>query len=101
MIAVTDHADGCILSVRAQPGARRNGIVGEHAGALKLAVTAPPDQGKANQALIEVLCDVLGLKKSQVELIAGLASREKKFLLHGVKADEVRKKLQAAIGKPV
>ncbi len=98
MIAVTDHADGCVLPVHAQPGARRNAIVGEHAASLKVAVTAPADQGKANQALIAVLCDALGLKKAQVELIAGPVSREKKFLLRGVQAEAVRKKLQAALG---
>ena len=67
MIALTDHAEGCILPVRAQPGARKTGIVGEQAGAPKVAVSAPPDQGKANKALIEVLSETLGLKKSQVE----------------------------------
>ena len=72
MIALAEHADGCVLAVRAQPGARRNAVVGAQAGALKVAVTAPPDQGRANKALAETLAAALGLKKSQVELIAGL-----------------------------
>ena len=46
MIAITDHAEGCILLVRAQPGARRAGVQGEQAGALKVAVTAPPEDGR-------------------------------------------------------
>ena len=49
MIAVTDHAEGCVLPVRAQPGARRAGVQGEQAGALKIAVTAPPEDGRANR----------------------------------------------------
>ena len=55
MIAIAEHADGCILPVRAQPGARKAGILGEHAGALKVAVTAPPEDGRANRALTEGL----------------------------------------------
>ena len=55
MIAVTDHADGCVLPVRAQPGARKSGVLGEQNGALKVAVTAPPEDGRANQALVEAL----------------------------------------------
>src|SRR5687768_5680052 len=83
MIQIMDHAEGCVLAVRAQPGARRNALVGEQGGALKVAVTATPDQGKANKALAELLCTQLGLKKSQVELIAGPTSRDKRFLVRG------------------
>ena len=50
MIAVTDHPDGCVLPVRAQPGARKAGVLGEQNGALKVAVTAPPEDGRANRA---------------------------------------------------
>lgn len=94
MIAVTDHVEGCVLAVKAQPGARRTGVVGEQAGALKVAVTAPPDQGKANKAVAAVLCDFFDLKKTQVELVAGPASRDKKFLLRGLTAEQARAKLQ-------
>jgi hypothetical protein len=97
MIQITDHAEGCILPVRAQPGSRRNTIVGEQGGSLKIAVTAPPDQGRANKALAQVLCDQLGLKKSQVELIAGPTSRDKKFLLRGVAAATLTRQLRSVI----
>lgn len=90
MIEIKDHTDGCILRVRAQPGARRAGIVGEQAGALKIAVTAAPERGKANEALIEVLCEELGLKKSQVQLLSGETSRDKRLLLLGIKSDVLR-----------
>lgn len=89
MIAVTEHAEGCILPVRAQPGARRSGVQGEQAGALKIAVSAPPEDGRANQALIEVLRKALGVKRSQVELIGGQTSRDKRFLIRGVKRSEL------------
>ena len=93
-IQITERADGCVLGVRAQPGARRNGIVGEQAGALKVAVTAPPDQGRANEALVDVLADALGLKRSQIELISGPTSRQKKFLVRGLTADTLRNRLR-------
>ncbi len=84
MIAVADHAEGCVLPVRAQPGARKAGVLGEQGGALKLAVTAPPEDGRANKALTEALRDLLGLKRSQVELLSGGTSRDKKFLIRGL-----------------
>ena len=94
MIEVKDHGDGCIVTVRAQPGARRNGVVGEHAGMLKIAVTAPPDKGRANDAIVDVLADVLGLKRAQIEFVSGLTSRQKKLHCHGITANEVRKRLR-------
>jgi uncharacterized protein (TIGR00251 family) len=93
VIEVTDHADGCVLHVRAQPGARRNGINGAHAGAVKVCVTAPPDKGRANDAIIDVLAAALAVKRARIELIAGAASRAKKFLVHGLTSDHVRARL--------
>ncbi len=83
MIALRDHREGCVLPVRAQPGAKRTRVVGEHAGAIKIAVTAPPENGRANQALIEFLAQLLNVKRSQIELLAGAASRSKSFLIRG------------------
>ncbi len=97
MIALTAHADGCVLSVRAQPGARRRAVVGEQNGALKIAVTAPADQGRANKALIEYLAEALDLKKSHVELVSGGASRDKRFLLRGATIEQVRLRLAALL----
>jgi uncharacterized protein (TIGR00251 family) len=89
VIAIAPHPEGSLLSVRAQPGARKAGVVGEQAGALKVAVTAPPEDGRANQALTELLRDWLGLKRSQVELAAGATNRNKQFLVRGLKPDEL------------
>ena len=83
MIHVTEHAEGSILVVRALPGARRNSIMGEVGGAVKIAVSASPDKGKANQAIIEVLREILGVKSSQVDLLSGFTSRQKRFLIRG------------------
>ena len=97
MIAATEHPEGCVLPVRAQPGARKAGVQGEQAGALKAAVTAPADQGRANKALTDLLRKVLGVKRSQIELLAGATSRDKRFLVRGLSLAE----LQARLAKMV
>ena len=94
MIAITSHPEGCILPVRAQPKARRSSVLGEQAGALKMAVTAPAEDGRANAALAEDLRKLLGLKRSQVELVSGQTSRNKRFLIRGVTRAEVESQLQ-------
>ena len=99
MIQVASHAEGSIISVRAQPGARRNAIVGEHNGAVKVAVSAPPEKGKANDAVADVVCAALQLKRSQVELVGGPASRDKKFLLRGVTPAAALEQIQVVLQK--
>jgi len=89
-----------VLPVRAAPGARRAGVQGEQAGALKVAVTAPPQDGRANEALVEALRQALGLKRSQVELIGGQTSRDKRFLIRGLKRAELEKRLAALLDDP-
>jgi uncharacterized protein (TIGR00251 family) len=79
---VTD--DGVVLSVHAQPGAGRTQITGRHGTALKIRVAAPPEHGRANQALTEVLADEFGVPQSEVSLVSGESSRSKRFLLAGV-----------------
>lgn len=93
MIRITEHADGCILPVHAQPGARKAGILGEYAEALKVAVTAPPEDGRANKALAEVLAKKLELKRSQLVLLSGQTSREKRFLIRGLSKLELENRV--------
>jgi uncharacterized protein (TIGR00251 family) len=98
VIAVTEHADGCVLPVRAQPGARRCAVLGEQAGALKVAVTAPPEDGRANKALLETLREALDLKRSQLELLGGATSRDKRFLIRGLSSHDLLDRLRPFIG---
>ena len=81
-------AGGVTLAFRAQPGAKKTAIVGvfgEGAAAqLKIAVQAPPIEGRANSALIVFLADTFGSAKKDVELVSGELSRSKVFLLRGV-----------------
>jgi uncharacterized protein (TIGR00251 family) len=85
----TDVADGCMLTVRAHPGARKNGVTGIHAGAVKIALTAPPVDGKANEALIAFLADALRLPRARISLVAGVTSRTKTLRITGKSAAEV------------
>lgn len=95
MIAVTDHAEGCVLPFRAQPGARRAGVLDERGEALRMAVTPPAEGGRANKALAETLAGVLGLKQSQIALIGGQTSRDKRFQIHGVPRAELERRVAA------
>jgi hypothetical protein len=85
------------LPVRAQPGARKAGVLGEQAGAIKLAVTAPPENGRANKAILELLRELLDLKRSQVELISGATTRDKRVLIRGVPRTELEQRLRALL----
>jgi len=80
--------DGVTLAVRAQPGAKRTaiaGVYGEGAAAqLKIAVEAPPVEGRANSALVEFLADTFDVAKNRVELLSGELSRSKVFLVRGI-----------------
>lgn len=72
-----------ILQVKVIPNASKNSIEGFHGDALKIKITAPPDKGKANQALIEYLSEQLDIPKSQIEILSGETSRMKKIKIHG------------------
>ena len=84
-----DVADGCTLSVRVHPGARKNNVTGVHADALKIALTAPPVDGKANEALIAFIAEALHLPRARVSLVAGATSRAKTVRITGRSAAEV------------
>lgn len=85
-------AGGVTLAVRAQPGAKKTviaGIYGEGASAqLKIAVQAPPIEGRANLALIAYLAEVFEVPRNSVELATGELSRSKVFLLRGVTKEQ-------------
>jgi uncharacterized protein (TIGR00251 family) len=98
MIPLEPHADGVILMVKAQPGSRASGLKGEHDGALKVAVTQVAEKGKANKAIIEVLCEWLDLRKSQVELLSGETSSTKRFLIRELTVAELQSRLSAVQG---
>jgi uncharacterized protein (TIGR00251 family) len=89
MLELQVKSGAVIVKVRVQPKASRSGVVGEHAGALKVAVTAAPERGKANAAVVELLAKALDVPKSGVELIAGTTSRDKVLAVRGTSREAI------------
>ncbi len=90
---MTTHPEGTAIKIRAQPGAKTNAILGERNGAIRVAVTAAPERGKANDAIIEVLAEALKCRRSAIRLLSGLTSRDKTFLVSGMTPEAVRDRL--------
>ena len=85
-----DGRDGCTLAVRIHPGARRNAVTGTHDCTLKISLTTPPVDGRANEALIAFLAEALRLPKARIALVAGATSRSKTLRITGKSAVEVQ-----------
>ena len=87
-------AEGSVtFSVRVQPDAKREGIVGLYGDAVKIALTAPAVDGRANEALVRYLADLLGVPRLSVEVAAGHASRSKVLRVVGLMATQVESRL--------
>jgi len=92
-LKITGAEDGATFAVRVVPRASKNEIAGIHGDALKIRVTAPPVEGRANEALIAFLAKRLGVRKSEVEIVAGATSRRKMIHVSGVLTQEVEERL--------
>jgi uncharacterized protein (TIGR00251 family) len=92
-----DGPRGVRLLVHAQPGARKAQVHGMHGGRLKIAVVAPPVDGKANAALIAIMAEWLGRPKRSVQIVAGDKSRDKTLYVEGVTLEFVKKTLSALL----
>jgi uncharacterized protein (TIGR00251 family) len=88
---IRETEEGITLAVRAQPGAKKTAIVGIYgegvAAQLKIAVHAPPIEGRANEALIAFLAGLFSIARRDVVLLSGETNRSKVFLLKGVSLD--------------
>ena len=82
-----------ILKVLVQPRASKNEVVGIHGGCLKIRVTSPPIEGKANKMLCEFLSQLIGIGKKHIKVIGCQRSRIKQVRVSGSNLEEVRKKL--------
>jgi uncharacterized protein (TIGR00251 family) len=88
------------LAVRVHPGARRAGLEGWTGdGALKVAVKSPPEGGRANRELEERIAEVLGVARGAVKVARGAGSRSKWIEVHGLDADEVKRRIEAHLGR--
>jgi uncharacterized protein len=93
MTAVRDTPAGATFQVKVQPRAKKNAITGQVGDALKLAITAPPIDGRANEACIVFFAGLLNVPRSSVTIAAGLSSRNKVIRVVGLSAAEVEKRL--------
>src|SRR5262249_42076311 len=99
MIQVSEHPQGVVLPVRAQPRARKPGVQGEKGGSLKLAVAAPPEAGRANEALVALLADLLQIRRSQITLLSGQSARDKQFLIRGLTLVDLEHRLSIILSE--
>jgi len=98
MIPIRDTPHGATFAVRVQPRARKNAVVGEIGDALKIALTAPPIEGRANEACIAFLAEFLKVPRSSVTIAAGQTSRNKDVRARGLTATEVADRVRVATG---
>ena len=89
--------DTISLRLHVQPGAGRSAVTGRYGDALKVKVAAPPEGGRANQAVVDLVATVLGVKPAQVELTSGQSSRTKRVKVSGVVVDDVRRVLNESV----
>ena len=89
-----ERPDGVCISVKVQPRASRNEIAGPIGKELKIKVTAPPVDSAANEAVLELLAEVLGCARNQLELLRGATSRHKQVLVRGMTGEEIQERIR-------
>jgi hypothetical protein len=99
MIPLSESAKGITFAVKVHPRARKNAITGVVGDALKLALTAPPVDGKANQAVIEYFADLFEIPRSSVTIASGETSRNKVVRVAGLAKAAVAARLSAHLGE--
>ena len=86
------------LTLRVSPGAARSAVVGRYGAGWKIRVSATPEDGKANDAVIRLLADTLAVPVRDVEIVSGRASRDKTVALTGIRPEEIERRLAEASG---
>jgi len=85
------------VRLRVSPGARRSELVGRHGDGWKVRVTAPPEDGRANDAVLDLLAKRLDLPRRSLSIVSGHASREKVVLMEGIDRVESEHRLEGAL----
>jgi uncharacterized protein (TIGR00251 family) len=93
MIPVHESSAGVTFAVKLHPRARKNAITGELGGTLKLSLTSPPVEGRANKACTEFFAKLLKVPRSSVTIASGQTSRQKMIHVSGLSAEEVRNRI--------
>jgi len=94
MVAIQNSPTSATFAVKVHPRAKKNAITGEVGDAMKLALTAPPVGGRANEACIDFFAKLLKVPRSSVTIAAGQTSRNKVIRVAGLSAEEVRRRLE-------
>ena len=94
MIAIQEYGDAVTFAVKVHPRAKKNAITGEFGEALKLSLTSPPVEGRANQACVEFFAKLLNVPRSSVTIASGQNIRQKTIRVSGLPAEEVRKRIR-------
>lgn len=89
---------GTRLALRVSPGAARAAVVGRQGAAWKVRVAAPPEGGKANDAVVRLLAETLGVPRRDVAIVSGHGARDKIVTLSGIGPGEIERRLAAASG---
>jgi uncharacterized protein (TIGR00251 family) len=84
------------LQLRVSPGASRAGIVGRHGEAWKVRVAAPPEGGRANDAVVRLLADALALPQRDIAIVSGHGARDKVVSVAGIAPEEAERRLESA-----
>lgn len=93
MIPLQESAGGITFAVKVHPRARKNAITGEFGDALKVSLTSPPVDGRANEACIEFFAKLLMVPRSSVTIASGQTSHRKVIRVSGLSAEEVRRRI--------
>jgi hypothetical protein len=99
VIPIKETSRGLTFLVKVQPRARRNEITGDVGDALKLSLTAPPVEGRANDAVVEFLADFFDIPRSSVTITSGKTNRLKAICICGIRVEQLRQKLAAVDAK--
>jgi uncharacterized protein (TIGR00251 family) len=93
MLTIYENNAGVTFAVKVHPRAKRDAIVGELGDALKVALKAPPVEGRANEACIEFFANLLKVPRSSITIASGASSRNKVIRIAGITADQLRRHL--------
>jgi uncharacterized protein len=94
LIPIHETPSGVSFAVKVHPRARKNAITGEAGDALKLSITAPPVDSRANEACIEFFANLLKVSRSSVTIASGESGRRKVIRVAGISTDTVGKRLK-------
>jgi uncharacterized protein len=91
MVKTREMAGGIVVSVKVQPNSSKDRVAGKYADRIKIAVTAAPEKGKANKAVIKIFSKWLGVKSSDIQIISGETSRDKEVFVRNITEEDVYK----------